>query len=103
MRAFHSLVLVRKRQNMLLRVVIPSSILLALGIPLTLAWPLGTAAAATLSVNTTGDVVADDGQCSLREAIMAADGESPFGSTEGECPADSYTLFSISLWMGNLS
>lgn len=45
------------------------------------------AGAALLTVTTAADVVADDGLCSLREAIEAADTDSPSGSTSGECPA----------------
>lgn len=42
---------------------------------------------ATITVTTTADVVADDGLCSLREAIIAANTNSPSGSTLGECVA----------------
>ena len=48
---------------------------------------VGTAAAATLTVNATADVVADDGQCSLREAIEAADTDTASGAAAGECSA----------------
>ena len=47
------------------------------------------AEAAAITVNTTSDVVADDGQCSLREAITAANNDAASGSTVGECPAGS--------------
>ena len=43
----------------------------------------------TITVNTTADVVADDGQCTLREAIAAANTGTASGSTGGECPAGS--------------
>lgn len=42
---------------------------------------------ATITVSTTADVVADDGQCSLREAVIAANTNSPSGSSSGECVA----------------
>ncbi|MCF2971503.1 CSLREA domain-containing protein [Synechococcus sp. Nb3U1] len=45
------------------------------------------AEAATLIVNSAADVVADDGECTLREAIFAANGNIPAGSTPGECAA----------------
>jgi uncharacterized repeat protein (TIGR01451 family)/CSLREA domain-containing protein len=38
-------------------------------------------------VNSTADVVADDGLCTLREAISAANNDAPSGASEGECPA----------------
>ncbi len=63
-----------------------------------LAFPLASAQASTISVNTSRDVVADDGRCSLREAIAAADGNAASGSKRGEClagaagPFDTITL-----------
>ncbi len=48
-----------------------------------------SASAASIEVNSTADVVLDDGQCTLREAIVAANTDSPSGSTPGECPAGS--------------
>lgn len=60
--------------------------------------------AATISVNTVDDVVADDGQCSLREAITAVNLAAASGVGAGECiagdsnndtiavPAGTYTL-----------
>ncbi len=45
------------------------------------------AGAAAISVNTTDDVVADDGACSLREAISAVNGQAASGVTIGECEA----------------
>jgi CSLREA domain-containing protein len=38
-------------------------------------------------VNTSADVVADDGQCSLREAITAANTDTASGASGGECGA----------------
>ncbi|MEO7323457.1 MAG: CSLREA domain-containing protein [Dokdonella sp.] len=43
--------------------------------------------AATLSVNTIDDVVANDGLCSLREAITAVNKAAPSGNLNGECAA----------------
>ena len=47
------------------------------------------ARATTIAVNTTSDVRAEDGQCSLREAVIAANSDTASGSTPGECPAGS--------------
>ena len=47
------------------------------------------AGAATITVNSVGDTVSDSGQCVLREAISAADGDAPSGSSPGECAAGS--------------
>lgn len=49
--------------------------------------PSAAAHAATIAPNTTSDVVANDGQCSLREAITASRTHAPSGSKPGECPA----------------
>jgi CSLREA domain-containing protein len=46
--------------------------------------PLG---AATVTVNSTADTVADDGQCTLREAIEATNRNAASGSMPGECAA----------------
>lgn len=46
-----------------------------------------SAAATTIDVTTTADVMANDGRCSLREAIAAANTDTPSGSAPGECPA----------------
>ena len=47
------------------------------------------AQAATIVVNTTSDIIADDGKCSLREAVFSANFNTPSGATPGECPAGS--------------
>ena len=47
------------------------------------------AAAATIPVTSTGDTVANDGACSLREAVSAANTNTPSGAAAGECPAGS--------------
>ncbi len=46
-------------------------------------------AGATINVNSTSDIVADDGQCTLREALSAAANDAPSGVTVGECAAGS--------------
>ena len=71
------------------RVFSPQSFVLALALLLSLAMPSGTAHAATITVNTATDVVANDGQCSLREAITAANTDTASGATGGECAAGS--------------
>lgn len=43
--------------------------------------------AATITVTGTGSVVADDGVCSLREAITSANTNTASGALAGECPA----------------
>ena len=61
------------------------------------------ARAADIDVDSTADTVADDGTCSLREAVTAANDDSPSGARTGECeagagadrvvvPAGTYTL-----------
>ena len=45
------------------------------------------AGAATIAVNSTADVVADDGACTLREAINSANTDTASGITAGECIA----------------
>jgi CSLREA domain-containing protein len=47
------------------------------------------ARAATITVTTTTDAVANDGQCSLREAITASEKRAPSGAAAGECTAGS--------------
>lgn len=47
------------------------------------------AAAAVITVSITADTVADDGDCSLREAIIAANDNVATGLADGECPAGS--------------
>lgn len=42
-----------------------------------------------ISVNSTADVVSNDGVCTLREAITAANRNLPSGTMAGECPAGS--------------
>lgn len=61
-----------------------SSVLLLIGVSV-------TAHATTMTVTTTADTTANDGQCSLREAIVAANTNAASGAAAGECPAGSST------------
>jgi CSLREA domain-containing protein len=57
-------------------------------------------AASTITVTTTSDLVADDGLCSLREAVIAANTDTASGSEPGECLAgngDDTINFSLAL------
>ena len=45
----------------------------------------------TINVNSLADVAANDGQCTLREAITAANANTASGAAAGECPAGSAT------------
>lgn len=51
--------------------------------------PPPVAHAATITVNSATHAVADDGVCTLREAITAANSDTASGATPGECPAGS--------------
>ena len=57
----------------------------------------GSASAATIAVTTDQDVVADDGSCSLREAVSAASDNTASSDTTGACPAGDPTLDMIVL------
>ena len=48
-------------------------------------------ALAAITVNSTSDAAANDGQCTLREAITAANTDSPSGAAAGECGAGAGT------------
>lgn len=54
---------------------------------LLLATPAMLSAQSVIQVNSTADALADDGQCTLREAVIAANTDLPSGGTAGECPA----------------
>src|SRR5205085_6147903 len=56
--------------------------------------------AATITVNTNVDATADDGVCTLREAIVAANTNAPSGATAGECSAGSAGLDTIAFGIG---
>jgi len=47
--------------------------------------------ATTIHVTTTADTLSNDGECSLREAVIAANEDFPSGISAGECPAGSGT------------
>ncbi len=78
------------KRRKLHRLISPGGMLCILIITLLLvfAFPLH-ARAATIVVNTTGDVRAEDGQCSLSEAIIAANTDTASGVTPGESSAGS--------------
>jgi CSLREA domain-containing protein len=47
------------------------------------------ASAATITVDSTGDTAANDGTCTLREAIVSSNTDAASGAAPGECPAGS--------------
>ena len=51
--------------------------------------PTPAARAATIAVSNTTDAVANDGECTLREAIVAANTDAPSGDAAGECDGGS--------------
>lgn len=52
-----------------------------------------TAPFTTIQVNSTDDIIADDGQCTLREAITAANTDTVSGAQAGECAAGGQSDF----------
>jgi CSLREA domain-containing protein len=58
------------------------------------------AVAATITVNSTADNVANDGNCSLREAITAANTNTASGAAAGECAAGMAGLDNIVFNLG---
>lgn len=62
----------------------PIALLAALG---ALALVPASASAATITVNSTADTQANDGTCTLREAIVAANGNAASGGADNECAA----------------
>jgi CSLREA domain-containing protein len=52
----------------------------------------GSAHAATIRVTTTGDLLADDGLCSLREAVLSANQDVSFGGCSAGNGADTIVL-----------
>jgi CSLREA domain-containing protein len=73
----------------LLIVALLASLVVALPSPEATA-DVGIAAGTTITVNTTTDIVLpNDGRCSLREAITAANLNTESGATLGECPGGS--------------
>src|SRR5215471_12845789 len=57
--------------------------------------------AATITVNSTNDIQANDGQCTLREAIIAANTNTASGGMAGECAAGSAGLDNIVFNVGS--
>lgn len=60
--------------------------------------PAGPAWAAEITVNSAADAVADDGECTLREAVASANTDAASGSAAGECAAgqgDDEILFDL--------
>lgn len=61
--------------------------------------------AKTITVSTNSDIVANDGRCSLREAIAAANTDTASGSSRGECPAgsgsDTITVPAMQILLGS--
>lgn len=62
------------------RLVLPALLLVTL-------WVMPTAYAEVITVSSTDDVVADDGVCTLREAITSANTDQASGTEVGECQA----------------
>jgi CSLREA domain-containing protein len=60
-----------------------------------------TLRAATITVNSTNDTQANDGQCTLREGIIAANTNTASGTKAGECVAGSPGLDSIVFDIGS--
>jgi len=78
---------------------LPMALTLGLGLGLTLALrcllaagPVPTVRAAGIIVNTTDDELNDDGDCSLREAIRAANSDSAVDACTAGRGADTITL-----------
>jgi CSLREA domain-containing protein len=65
--------------------------ILIIGLILLLSGAKPAAAENQIVVTTTEDIIANDGECSLREAIVAANSNVPSGFLPGECPAGSAT------------
>lgn len=54
---------------------------------LALLWATGNSSASLITVNSTSDVIANDGHCTLREAINSANSNIASGAMPGECAA----------------
>ena len=61
---------------------------------------MGSSFAATITVNSNADTVADDGACTLREAIVSANTNAASGATPGECAAGAAGLDTIQFALG---
>ncbi|MCB8989149.1 MAG: CSLREA domain-containing protein [Ardenticatenaceae bacterium] len=79
----------RRRLSILFIVLTAAFLFLAIpyGFALEQATPTPAMPQATITVNSTLDVVADDGVCTLREAITAANTDTASGALAGECAA----------------
>src|SRR5687767_1516810 len=64
---------------------------LIIGVGLLASFTASPAMAAAITVNTLADTEADDGTCSLREALVAANTDAASGASVGECGAGSGT------------
>lgn len=67
------------------------SLLFFLLLPVLFLFPVPTRASTNIIVNSKLDVITDDGYCTLREAIIAANTNTSSGGAYGECPAGSGT------------
>lgn len=78
----------RRQSRILLALVVP---MLAVGMMFLISRTEAALAAPTMTitVNSIADIVADDGQCTLREAITAANSDTASGAMSGECVAGS--------------
>lgn len=65
------------------------STILLFGLLAVVLLPTNVSAASIIVVNSTADIEADDGVCTLREAIKAANDDTASGATTGECTAGS--------------
>jgi CSLREA domain-containing protein len=63
------------------------SITIFIGLALAAFVPTGSQAAGFITVNSTLDELGNDGQCTLREAVIAANTDKSSGKKSGECPA----------------
>lgn len=63
------------------------AILFSLIVLLMIAFPVNAAPRSVITVNSLADTLADDGNCTLREAINAANSNTPSGVMSGECAA----------------
>jgi CSLREA domain-containing protein len=69
--------------------------LLRVGLMVSFLLVAGAAYGNTITVNSAADVAADDGQCTLREAIIASNANTASGAMAGECAAGSAGLDTI--------
>ena len=67
----------------------PGKWIMLLVLVISSAFSVRPVSAGSISVTSFLDVVADEGVCTLREAINSANQDSPSGSQPGECPAGS--------------